>query len=216
MDLDRRHFLKAGSVALLGAALAACTQDKGKPVGGQTTTTTQPTTTSSGASPSDIALLKTAASLEALAVGVYQRAAGAALIKDPEALDTTTLFMAHHTSHQLVLNALLQDAKVSAVTAPNGVMDKSIFQPGLTAAKTQDDIITLLFTLEEVLAQVYVYSANILTQSDHRLAFMEIAATQARHRALLGFAFGQQSIDDLVPASFAASSNPLPADALLN
>lgn len=207
--------MKVGSITLLGAAIAACTGDGPKAVPGQTTVI-EPTTTSSGASPSDIALLKTAASLEALAVGVYQRAAGAALVTDPAALDATTLFMAHHTTHQLTLNGLLQVAEVSAVTAPNSVMDEAIFQPGLTAAKTQDDIITLLFTLEEVIAQTYIYSADILTKPEHRVAFMTIAGTQARHRALLGFVFAKQSVDDLFPASFSKSSNPLPTDAILN
>src|SRR6185295_4669363 len=102
--------------------------DKPKTAPGETTTT-QPTTTSSGASPSDIALLKTAASLEALAIGVYQRVAGAALVKDPTALDATTLFMAHHNAHQVTLNDLLRAAEVSAVTAPNEEMDSKIFQP---------------------------------------------------------------------------------------
>lgn len=119
MHLDRRQFLRVGTITLIGAAVAACTKDKPKPAPGQPTTT-EPTTTSSGAPPSDIALLKTAASLEALAVGVYQRVAGAALVKDPAALDATTLFMAHHNTHQLTLNELLRVAEVSAVTAPNG------------------------------------------------------------------------------------------------
>jgi hypothetical protein len=214
MHLDRRQFMKFGGVTVLGA-VAACTSDKPKAAPGQPTTT-EPTTTSSGASPSDVALLKTAASLEALAVGVYQRAAGAALIKNPATLDATTLFLAHHTTHQLTLNALLQAAEVAAVTTPNSVMDKAIFQPALAAAKTEDDIITLLFTLEEVIAQTYVYGADILTRPEHRVALMTIAATQARHRALLGFAFLQQSVDDLFPAAFSKSSNPLPADALLS
>jgi hypothetical protein len=207
--------MKLGGITLLATAIAACTDDKPKALPGQTTTTA-PTTTSSGASPSDIALLRTAASLEALAVGVYQRAAGAALVKDPATLDAVTLFLTHHTAHQLTLNTLMQAAEVSAVTAPNGVMDKSIFQPALAAAKTQDDVITLLFTLEEVIAQTYVYSADILTKPEHRAALMRIAATQARHRALLGFAFAQQSVDDLFPTSFSKNSNPLPADAMLN
>jgi hypothetical protein len=215
MSLDRRQFMKAGGLALLGAAIAACTDDKPEGVPGQTTTT-QPTTTSSGASPSDVALLKTAASLEALAVGVYQRAAGAALVRDPAALDATTLFLEHHATHLLTLNGLLQVAEVSAVTAPNSVLDESIFKPGLAAAKTQDDTIALLLTLEEVIAQMYVYSADILTKPEQRLALMAIAATQARHRALLGFVFVKQTADDLIPAAFSKSSNPLPADAILN
>jgi hypothetical protein len=215
MNVDRRQFLRFGMMAALGAAIAACTKSKPKAGPGETTTT-QPTTTSSGASPSDIALLKTAASLEALAVGVYQRAAGAALVKDPVALDATTLFMAHHSAQLLALNNLLQVAEVSAVTAPNSLMDSAIFQPALAAAKSQDDTIELLFTLEEVIAQTYVYSADILTKPEHRLAVMTIAGTQARHRALLGLAFAQQSIDELFPDAFSKSSNPLPADAILN
>ena len=215
MNLDRRQFMKLGGVTLLGAAIGACTSDEPKSDAPGQTTTTEPTTTSSGASPSDVALLKTAASLETLAVGVYQRAVGVALIKDPTTLDAATIFLAHHTSHQLTLNALLQAAEVAAVTTPNSVMDKSIFQPALTAAKTQDDIITLLFTLEEVIAQTYVYSADVLMKPEHRVAVMTMAATQARHRALLGFAFAEQSADDLIPAAFSKSSNPLPADALL-
>ena len=215
MSLDRRQFMKFGSITLLGAAIAACTSDEPKAAPGQTTTTV-PTTTSSGASPSDIALLKTAASLEALAVGVYQRTAGAALVKDPVALDATTLFMAHHATHQLTLNGLLRVADVSAVTAPNSVLDRSVFQPALAAAKTQDDVVELLFTLEEVIAQTYVYSSDVLTKLEHRVAFMTIAGTQARHRALLGFAFAKLSVDDLFPAPLSNSNNPLPADAILN
>ncbi|MEY2402529.1 MAG: hypothetical protein QOD38_80 [Acidimicrobiaceae bacterium] len=215
MHLDRRQFLRVGTITLIGAAVAACTKDKPKPAPGQPTTT-EPTTTSSGAPPSDIALLKTAASLEALAVGVYQRVAGAALVKDPAALDTTTLFLAHHNTHQLTLNELLRVAEVSAVTAPNGEMDSKIFQPALTAAKTQDDIVQLLFILEEVIAQTYVYGVDVLARPEHRVAFMTIAGIQARHRALLGLVFAKQNVDDLLPNAFAKSSNPLPADAILN
>jgi hypothetical protein len=105
---------------------------------------------------------------------------------------------------------------VSAVTAPNGEMDSKIFQPALAAAKTQDDIVQLLFTLEEVITQTYVYSADVLAKPEHRVAFMTIAGTQARHRTVLGFVFAKQNIGDLFPAAFARSTNPLPADAILN
>jgi hypothetical protein len=215
MGLDRRQFLKFGGVTFVGAALAACTKDKPKPPPGQPTTTA-PTTTSSGASPTDIALLKTAASLEALAVGVYQRVAGAALVKDPTVLDAVTLFLAHHTAQQVTVNDLLTVAEVSPVTAPNAEMDNKIFQPALAAAKTQDDAVALLFTLEEVIGQTYVYSADVLARPEHRVALSAIAGTQARHRAVLGAMFAKQSIDDLFPAPFARSTNPLPADAIIS
>lgn len=215
MALDRRQFLKAGGLAAVGAIAAACTSGKPKGTPG-VTTTTAPTTTSSGASPSDLALIKTAASLEALAIQVYQRTTGADLVKDTAVLDATTLFLMHHTAQQVALNDLLQTAEVSAVTTPNEVLDKSIFQPALAAATKQDDVVQLLLTLEEVLAQTYVYSADILTKPEHRALFMSIAGTQARHRALLGFEFAKRGIDELFPSPFANSSNPLPPDAILN
>lgn len=215
MNVDRRDFLKISGFAAIAAIAAACTSDKPKAAPG-VTTTTAPTTTSSGASPSDVALLKTAASLEALAIQVYQRATGAALVKDTAVLDATTLFLMHHTAQQVALNDLLQTAEISAVTTPNEVLGKSIFQPALEAAKQQDDVIQLLLTLEELLGQTYVYSADILTKPEHRSLFMSIAGTQARHRALLGFEFAKRGVDELFPASFAKSSNPLPPDAILN
>ena len=215
MALDRRQFLKVSGLAAAAAAVAACTSDKPKATPG-VTATTEPTTTSSGASPSDVALIKTAASLEALATQVYQRAAGASLVRDPAALDATTLFLMHHTAHQVALNDLLQTAEIPEVTSPNDVLDKAIFQPALAAAATQDDVIQLLLTLEEVLAQTYVYSADILTKVEHRALFMSIAGTQARHRAILGSEFAKRTVDALLPTSFAKSSNPLPPDAILS
>lgn len=215
MSLDRRQFLKVSGLAAAGAIASACTSDKPKATPGATTTT-EPTTTSSGASPSDVALIKTATSLEALATQVYQRASGAALVKDPAVLDATTLFLMHHTAHQVALNDLLQAAEVSPVTAPNNVLDKSIFQPALAAATSQADVIQLLLTLEEVLTQTYVYSADTLTKPEHRALFMSIAGTQARHRALIGFAFAKRGVEELFPSSFAKSSNPLPPDAIVS
>jgi hypothetical protein len=214
MGLDRRQFLKAGGITLIGAALAACTSDKPKATPGQTTTT-QPTTTSSGASASDVTLVRTAASLEALAVSVYQRAAADNLVKDPAALDATTLFFSHHMAHQQALNALLQAAEVPTITTPNAAVDK-VFRPALASAKTQDDVVEMLFTLEDAIVQTYVYATGIVTQPEHRAALMAIAGVQSRHRTLLGLVFAKQNIDDLFPFSTSKSDNPLPPDAILS
>jgi hypothetical protein len=113
------------------------------------------------------------------------------------------------------LNAVLQTAEVPAVTNPNGAVDKT-FRQGLAAAKTQDDVVDLLFTLEEAIAQTYVYATAVLTTPEDRASLMTIAGVQARHRTLLGLVFGKQSVDDLLPASFAKSDNPLPPDAILS
>ena len=215
VDEQRRQFLRVASGALLGAALAACTKSKPKAAPGATTTTTSTTTatTTPGPTASDITLVRTAASLEALAVSVYQRAAAANVVKDPSALDATTLFLAHHMAHQQSLNALLEAADQQAVTTPNSAVEK-VFKPALAAAKTQDDTIELLFTLEDAIGQTYVYAAGLLSTVEHRTTVMTIAGVHARQRALLGVVYGHHDPMDLFPASFARTENPLPPDAL--
>ncbi|HEV3227254.1 MAG TPA: ferritin-like domain-containing protein, partial [Acidimicrobiales bacterium] len=130
------------------------------------------------------------------------------------ALDTTTLFLAHHMAHQQALNALLQTTDVPAITTPNASVDK-VFKPGLAAATTQDDVVELLFTLEDALGQTYVYATGLLTRPEYRATMTKIAGTQSRHRNLLGLVFAQQTVDDLFPASFARNDNPLPPDAII-
>jgi hypothetical protein len=212
--LDRRRFLQAGGGALFAAALAACTKSKPKAQPGATTTTTVTSTTAPGPTASDITLIRTAASLEALAVSVYQRAAAANLLKDPAALDATTLFLSHHMAHLQAMNALLTATEQQAVTDPNPAIEK-VFKPALAAARTQDDMVELLFTLEDAIGQTYVYAAGLLTTPEHRTTIMTVAGVHARQRALLGVVYGHHDPADLFPSSFARNDNPLPPDALL-
>ena len=216
MALDRRRFLQAGGGALLAAAIAACTKSKPKAQPGATTTTTSTvtTTTAPGPTASDITLIRTAASLEALAVSVYQRAAAANLIKDPAALDATTLFLSHHMTHLQTMNTLLTATEQQAVSDPNPAIEK-VFKPALAAARTQDDMVELLFTLEDAIGQTYVYAAGLLSTPEHRTTIMTVAGVHARERALLGVVYGHHDPADLFPSSFARNDNPLPPDALL-
>src|SRR3954465_15378103 len=128
MRYDRRQFLGLSGAALVTVALAACTDDNKGARNAHPTTTTQATTTTLGPSPSDIALLKTAASLEALAVSVYQRAARAPLGPSPTIADAMTTFQSHHTVQLQTLNGLLESAERPDVTAVNEALDREIFQ----------------------------------------------------------------------------------------
>jgi hypothetical protein len=212
----RRQFLKIGGATVLGAAvLAACGSDSNDK-SAATTTTTAASSSSSAGTVSDLTLAKTAASLEALAISAYQTAAGSGLVKDQAVLSAATLFMGHHTAHRDALNGVIQAAGAQPITAPNAALDKAILQPALAAAKTQDDVVKLAFTLEDAAAQTYVFATGALSKSDLRSTLMTIAGVEARHRALLGFLVQKQSLDDLFPASFFKADSPLPADALIN
>jgi len=212
---DRRQFLRLSGAALVTVALAACTDDKKGGGTAQGPTTTQPTTTTLPP-PSDIALLKTAASLEALAVSVYQRAARAQLAPNATIADAMTTFQSHHTVQLQALNGLLESAEKPDVTAPNDALDHEIFQPAIAAAKTQDDVVRMLVTLEDAITQLYSYASPVAIKPEHRIAFVTIGGVQSRHRAVLGFVLAEESIDELFPSPFAPTDNPLPPDAILS
>jgi hypothetical protein len=211
VTLDRRQFLRAGGASLLGLALVACTGDD-KPAAGPTTTA--PPDSSSSVPPSDIALVKTAASLEALAVSVYKRVSTSTVVQDPTASEAIALFQSHHAAHLTAFNALLEASEVPAITDPNAVMS-GVFDPAVAAAATEEDIERLLLTLEDALSQTYVYATGVASRPEYRASLMTVTGVQARHRALLGFTFAKQRVEDLYPSAFAKDDNPLPPDALL-
>ena len=63
-------------------------------------------------------------------------------------------------AHLAALNGIITTTDgQAAVTAPNAVMENQIVDPRSTAAKTQDDLAHLFFTLEDATAQTYVYAA---------------------------------------------------------
>ena len=117
-------------------------------------------------------------------------------------------------AHLQTLNALLTASEQQPLTNPNAAVDK-VFKPALAAAKTQDDMIELLFTLEDAIGQTYVYAAGLLSTPEDRTTVMTIAGVHARQRALLGVVYGNHDALELFPASFARNDNPLPPDALL-
>ncbi len=214
--MERRQFLQWSSATVLGVvALGACTGDNGgnRPQGPAPTTT--PPTSSSGTAPTDLALTKTAASLEAMLIAAYQKIVTSPLLTNPAVLTLGGAFAQHHTQHLAALNGTLTTSGVPAIAAPNDVMEKQIVQPALDAAKTQDDLMHLLFTLEAATAQTYVYAGGAATRPDLRSTMMSIGGIEARHRAILGVEIENLRVEDLFPDAFAPSDNPLPPDALL-
>jgi hypothetical protein len=215
--MERRQFLQWGTATIVGVAvLGACTGDDGgnHPQGAPpppTTAVTNPT----GAGPSDLALTRTAASLEAMLVATYQAVVSSTLLTNPALLTIGNTFSQHHTAHLAALNGILTASGAPAITAPNDAMEKQIVQPALAAAKTQDDLMHLVFTLEDATAQTYVYAGGAATRPDLRSSVMTIGGIEARHRAILGVEIENLRIEDLFPGSFMDSANPLPPDAFL-
>jgi hypothetical protein len=215
--MHRREFLRLGGATVLGAAvLGACTSNGNKtPPAGQPPTTASPTG-ASGVALTDLALAKTAASLEAMLVGAYRDLTASPLVTNDILLTYSASFMLHHQAHLDALNQVITSTNgQAAITAPNDVMENQVVRPALAAAKTQDDLANLFFTLEDATAQSYVYSASAMGRAEIRSLMMTIGGIEARHRALLGVQIEQQPLSDLFPSPFARTGNPLPPDALV-
>ncbi|MCU1453179.1 MAG: hypothetical protein JWN46_1325 [Acidimicrobiales bacterium] len=202
---DRRSFLKIGGVTVAGAAvLAACGKDTKKSAStttGAAATTAAPTTgmaDSSTTAPStdsatDMTLLRTATSLELLAVAVYKTAIP--LLKDKTSAQVATLFMNQHDEHAKQLQGATKEAfgasKVEMM--PNDYLNKNVVQPALPTLKNDGDIAKFALTLENTAAATYCTAAGLLSTPALRAAIMAIGGVEARHAAILSGVL-QQSV----------------------
>lgn len=214
--MERRQFLQWGAATIIGTAvLGACT-DGGNGTGapGQPAPTTA-TTTPGGTGPTDLTLVRTAASLEAVLIAAHEQLAKSPLLTSSTLRTLSDVFVLHHTQHLAALNGVITAAAGQPITDPNPTIDKTIVQPAFAAARTQDDLVHLVFTLEDATAQTYAYAAGAMTRPDLRSTAMTIGGIEAEHRVLVGLQLEQQPLDDEFPGPFARDENPLPPDAVL-
>lgn len=134
----------------------------------------------------DVMALQTAASLENLAVGVYQQAAGLPFIKHGN--KTVAAFIAttisQHSAHARAFNAAATQAGGKAQTAPNARY-AAIVKKALPGIKGPADVVALAITLEDVAAQTYTKYTGDVRDARLRSLFASIAPVEAQHRAVL-------------------------------
>jgi hypothetical protein len=210
----RRQFLKIGGVSILGAAvLAACGNDDDR--ASTATTGATPTTLASGAGVDDVTLLKTATSLELLAVATYETAAGSGLVTNAAVADAAKLFMEHHRAHADALQQATTAAGAEPFDQPNAAVKAAIVDPAVAAAKAEADVLKLAYDLEAAAAQTYVFAATALSTPEYRSTIMTIGSVESRHQQILG-AVLELGPSALFPAGFFKADNPLPAGAVVS
>lgn len=182
----RRQLFKIGGATIMGAAvLAACgsDDDEGSPSGGGdgggTTTTAAPDPAM------DRPLVRTAASLEKLAVDTYQTAIDSGLVTTAAIAQAATLFQAHHQDHLDALNAAVKDLDGEEVTEPNEAVFRALIEPAVAAAATEADLVNIALDLENAAAQTYAFAGGTLTAPALRSTIMTIGGIEARHAAVL-------------------------------
>lgn len=219
VGVPRRRLLTLGGSTILGAAvLAACTKT-GQPKEQLAQTGTTPTTGKDGHSenPSsfttDLTLLRTAQSIEVLAIDVYQKALDSGLLTTTAVADAARLFQSQHRDHAQLLSRTTRDLGGEPYDQANPALVKEL-EPTIGALDSQAAVLKLAQTLENVAAETYVYAAGVLTTEELRAAIMSIGAVESRHVTVL---IGAQTDDPLTQVPFAfiktADAVKVPSDA---
>jgi hypothetical protein len=191
--LNRRKFLMFGGASVLSSAVfAACKGASGGAVSAAPTTA-GPTTTSLSGLANDLTILRTAASIEALAVMVYDTAIKGGLVKNPAVTTLAKLFQSQHVQHGELFNRTAQNAGGTAFTDPNPVLLAQVVQPRLAALKTEMDVVNLAYDLEHLASATYQNDVGMFHNLKYNVTVASVGGTEARHVALLAVISGKSA-----------------------
>jgi hypothetical protein len=188
--LSRRRVFLFGGVAVAGSAVvAAC---KGATPSVQTVPPTAPTTALVGTA-KDVTTLRTASSLEALALAVYTAALKTSLVTTTTTQDLLKMFESHHSQHQDLFQRSTLTAGGSAFTDPNPVLMAQVVQPRLAALKTEADVVALAYDVEHMLSATFQADIGNFDNAKWNTTVASVGAAEARHVALLAVISGKSA-----------------------
>ena len=202
IGMDRRSALRLGGVVLLGGAvMAACGSDNSgssssattagaATTGATTATTAAPSATTAAArATGDVTILRTASSIEELAVAAYQTAIDSGLVKTAAIADAAKLFQSQHKEHSASFQAATKAAGGQPFTMPNPAVLAAI-KPMVDALKDEKGVVALAFELETAAAQSYQSYVGTFTDPRLNPAIMAVGGVEARHAAVLAQVLG--------------------------
>ncbi len=214
--LTRRSLFHIGGVSLAGAALlAACGSDAKSATtsavattagGVATVSATVPATMAVPALSSDVVILRTASSIEELAVAAYQIAIDSGLVTTGAVADAAKLFQSQHMEHSQLFQAATKQAGGSPFTTANPAVLKAL-QPTIAGLKDEQGILMLALDLELAAAQTYQSNVGMVTDLALNKALMSVGGVEARHAAVLAGVLGQNP----VPLSFGGATKVIAA-----
>ena len=187
----RKAITVAGGGVLMAALLAACGDDGGS------------ADASGGlgrpSKKQDATIARTAASLENLAVTVYQTAIdNASKLGISAAVGSVAeLFQDHHRAHAAAFNAAATASGGKAYTEANPVA-LAEFKATIDALKNELDVLKFARDLEAIAAQTYQAVTPSLSTTALRRSTMAIGGVEARHVALLATVLKEAA----VPSNF--------------
>jgi hypothetical protein len=180
--LHRRQVLMFGGVAVASAAVFAACKGPTPPLSPTPNTTT---TTLFHQNASDVVIMRTAGSIEALLVTAYTSILATNLATEPMLLDLIKLFQSQHSQHADLFGRATRSAGGVAFTDPNPVLMQQVLAPRLAALKTQADVISLTYDLEHLSSASCQSYIGTLSNVSFNTAVGSVGATEARHVGLM-------------------------------
>lgn len=139
----------------------------------------------------DVAAAQTAASIENLAIAVYNKAAGLPFMKNiPNPAGATvvafvTKTVQQHTDHANAFNAAAKQLGGKAQTGIDKPVYDGVVTPMLPKLKTPLDVVKFAADLEHVAAQTYSAETAAVSDKNLRNTFASIMGVENQHRAIL-------------------------------
>ena len=131
----------------------------------------------------DVSLLRTADSLETLAVQTYDKITVSGVVTTPAVVDLLKLLRDHHDEHRQRLATATEDAGGERYGKPNPFAQERVIDPVLPTLADEAGVLGLLAIVEAMLAETYAVAAAVFSAPDLRLSIMAIGGAEARHVA---------------------------------
>jgi hypothetical protein len=139
----------------------------------------------------DIQAAQTAASIENLAIAVYNQAAALPFMQNiPDPAGATvvafvTKTVEQHTDHMKAFNAAAKQLGGAEQTMPDQVVFDAVVTPALPTLKTPLDVVKFAADLELVAAETYLAQVGAVSDKMLRSTFASIMGVENQHRAIL-------------------------------
>lgn len=186
--LNRRTFITVGGAAIaLSALLVGCSRKDKEVVktGSMPQKVDVTTTTAPGSPDMDVTLLRTAQSIEVLAVETYSALLASSHITNAEIAPAFETFKAHHTQYADMLSKWVSDEGGQPFDKPNEYLKTQTIDPALDAIADEKGVLALAVEIENIAAQTYTLAGGTMTTPDLRRSMMSIAPSEARHMSVI-------------------------------
>lgn len=184
---DRRSFFLVGGAAVAASTVLVSCSNKRKFIqtGSTPSTAAATTTTAPGSQEMDVTLLRTAQSIEVLAIETYKAMLDGGIVKDALITDAFKLFQSQHRDHQQAVSKLVTLAGGEPYDQANPYLKAQTVDPAVNALTDPTSVLKLAVEIENLAAQTYTLAGGVLTRPALRQSAMAIGPSEARHMSVL-------------------------------